>query len=634
MTTDISKIYINDDENDEIEDEYINPDNIQKYIFDLSLSIKKRKKAIEMYYDMFNNEMVEIINKLSGMYIFSNTVLLENYINELCLNSNLPINLKVILVQALTTPNYDNKVSKYGYSTLNKLCNDLGDLPTPIKIETVKILMKDKSNNYQKESLTYFCNIINNKDLECEFRYKSILSLELNIDIDKYYIEEIMYSFMMNNNNMTRYRILSAQYILQHNFESKKDNTYVILMSFAKDINLDTNIRADSADVILRFGNDEYKKMARDIIHILSSVSGNVKTIYENAQNVHTVQFEENVSEGIEFLSSFQISTYINFDYVNEKINDLVKIKYNIKNDIDKEIIDKIKIAMNRIYMDRALYSKYNSTLTSILLKVWSYIEYNKENSDQMKNRMLEELIDMSGTCSTGYAERLINVISGFGDFNYTISWEDQIVSNLCGRLNHRARNINETNGYWNNDSKLEIIVDNLINDSKLLERLIISKYVKDNKISGYNTDDFNKIKNKYEEYINSNSTDTNNSKKKGKNTKDLKRSVKILSDNEFESLRNKLLNDKKYPSKRDKLTTYLSIFTNNYILDIFQDKVLNEMTMDVSNYTNRKYFLTFFRECLLSITEEMYNEFKEHITDTDFNLYIRKAISTYEGLN
>ena len=33
----------------------------------------------------------------------------------------------------------------------------------------------------------------------------------------------------------------------------------------------------------------------------------------------------------------------------------------------------------------------------------------------------------------------------------------------------------------------------------------------------------------------------------------------------------------------------------------------------------------------MLSIREELYTEFKPHITDSDFDLYFRAAISSYE---
>ncbi len=114
----------------------------------------------------------------------------------------------------------------------------------------------------------------------------------------------------------------------------------------------------------------------------------------------------------------------------------------------------------------------------------------------------------MAGTCSSGYATRLINTISGFGDFNMRISWREQIISNLTGRLNAIIREMDD--------------------------------------------------------------------------------------------------------------------------LDL-QEKIIEEMTVESSEYERRKHFLKFFRQHILGIMEEMYEEFKEHITDTDFDLYFRQAVSMYE---
>jgi hypothetical protein len=59
---------------------------------------------------------------------------------------------------------------------------------------------------------------------------------------------------------------------------------------------------------------------------------------------------------------------------------------------------------------------------------------------------------------------------------------------------------------------------------------------------------------------------------------------------------------------------------------------IYSEMCVPCSHYENRLSFLSFFRDNMLSIREEMYEEFKEHITDESFDLYIRKAIIVYEG--
>jgi glutamate formiminotransferase len=64
------------------------------------------------------------------------------------------------------------------------------------------------------------------------------------------------------------------------------------------------------------------------------------------------------------------------------------------------------------------------------------------------------------------------------------------------------------------------------------------------------------------------------------------------------------------------------------------QEKVVEEMTIPSFNYDLRKNFLKFFRKNMLSIREEMYQEFKNHISDSDYDLYFRKAISMYENGN
>ena len=66
--------------------------------------------------------------------------------------------------------------------------------------------------------------------------------------------------------------------------------------------------------------------------------------------------------------------------------------------------------------------------------------------------------------------------------------------------------------------------------------------------------------------------------------------------------------------------------------LEDFFNSVIEEMTENSQNFSNRQSFLLFFRSNMLNIRENMYEEFKDHITDTDFDLYIRKAISVYEG--
>jgi hypothetical protein len=469
----------------------LDDENLSKTIVDISVSLETRIKAINRYAEVQGNDnTIETINKLGMMYQLSNTRTLRQYLYTICEKSSLNAFLKSISAKTLCVQDEKDDLGYKAVSTVYPLMGE--DVGTPYKIDFVKLLMKNEK--YKDNANTYFCSIINNDKLNCDYRYKVILGLESeNKDLFSFFIKEACLTFLKNNKNILSYRILSAQNLLQKKHE--KDFVQDILFGIANDESVEYNTRADATDVLLQLGDDEAKKVARDII---IKLGGQKYTIYSNAQNVHSKAVEDSVKDALTFLQSFEImkvkSKVIDMNYVEEQILALD----NGQN---------IKVALNRIRMDRALYSEYNCTLVHILLQVWTYLSKHKSETE-MKVRLLEELNEMAGTCSSGYATRLINTISGFGDFSMRISWRDQIISNLSGRLNAKIREMDD--------------------------------------------------------------------------------------------------------------------------LDL-QEKVLEEMTIESCNYEKRKHFLRFFRENVIDIMEEMYHEFKELVTDTDFDLYFRQAVSAYE---
>ena len=66
-------------------------------------------------------------------------------------------------------------------------------------------------------------------------------------------------------------------------------------------------------------------------------------------------------------------------------------------------------------------------------------------------------------------------------------------------------------------------------------------------------------------------------------------------------------------------------------IIDDFYENVLEEMTE--KSYDTKPSFLLFFRTYLSIIREELYTEFKTFVNDFEFDIYFRKALSTYDGI-
>lgn len=627
-------------------------------ILNFDLNISHRIITLKVLNNLYSDSIIDLINRLNGMYIFSKSKFVEEFIYKICMSCDfLSYTDKILLGQSLCS-HEDEK----GYEVLDMiLMNTLGanskEIPTPLRVETIKTLFD--SEKHRTNSEEYFLELIDRNNLDCEWRYKTILSLEdeyfsddeenddkeneediYNKKYNKFIIDLISYSFFIffkNETNDITLRLLAAQYLYQNNL-LQKENQYIEDTLFYISENTETqyNIRADATDILLKYSNN--KEKAKSIILKLGKedhVSGKtnkVRTIFENAQNVHYNEFEKSVNEGIDFLNTIPTMKIndmeIDFEYIKNEIIKIISKSNRSKVTPDQEDnkdfsidkvsnFEKIKISLNRIDIDRALYSKYNCTLAGILIKVWTYIfdkERDQEQQKEMKWRLFQELEDMSGICSTGFAERIVNVISGFGDFNFRISWEEQIVSNFSGRLNKRARDIIEN---YNSIHNLEIISNILIQNDYYTETNIIKIYMKNKNLF--------KPDGPYDRYV---------------QVGDYEKIVDVFKDEVlFKSLKNKLSVNNDYPLVSEKYNCFIKFLyeefeiddPNTYILEKFQENVLNELTVDTSKSTDRRCFLTFLGEELLSIREELYEEFKDFISSNDFDTYFRTAISRYE---
>lgn len=604
-------------------------------ILDNTVNNQTRLKVLEKFFEARENDTIEIINKITGIYQFSGSKLIEHFLFIIATESNISSFLKLECAKSLLSfeeleegsdsdddedlanikresdtaiRERNQKRKENGFSVLNTVCSSMSDMPTPCVIEAVFLLMT--SSNYTEQCIGYLCSLLCDEEIDCDYRYKIILALEKQSKIEnkELYLYNGLFCFLLFAKNMTMYRILAGQYLLQKIKLSTDDIEEIqnIILSFAIDDELDYDRRADAADLLLQLGSPDMKIKGREVINHLAQLKGIVRTIFDNAQNVHTVEIENSVMHILEFLADFPIKKVneqpIDFEYVNSNIENTLKelrniphleiesnnikgncsfcnspVEFYIENENKKFCChicyksytkeENIKVSMNRIYMDRLLYSKFNITLNHILIKVYSYM-ITQDNYEEMYKRLLEELDDMSGTCSSGFASRLVNVISGFGEFNIQISFADQIISNFAGRLNARLKKITEPNSIFLNERLNDMI----------------------------------------ELYILSNSELHTSLKEKIKATTNLDIINEFLAENRTEKINN--------------------------CLNEFQLNALNELTIESSSFNDRKNFLLFFRSNISSLRTELWEEFKEYVNDTDFDLAFRRAIYNYEGCN
>jgi hypothetical protein len=489
------------------------------------------------------------------------------------------------------------------FEPLNELCPFLSNIkiPTPKRVEAVCILMRNRK--FHTQARNYFFEILNDTDLKCEYRYKTITSLKNIFDqrkcwikdkvereiIDKdriFFEKESFLYFLRNTKNEQNYRILSAQALLvNYNEIDIKEILYYLLEIAQKETN-DYNTRADATDVILRYSSNhgEINNIAKKIITELGrNGQKDVKTIYQNAQNSHTKEIEESAIKTLESLSQIPLikinndKEVIHFDYVFNKLY------YDNDN-----INEKIQISLTRISFDNALYSKLSLSLKNVLTIIYSYI-LKHEYKEILLERLNEELTECANICSTGILERMVNSLSGFDEnLGLRISFEDQIISNFGGRLNTRIQNLLNQPCLHKSNKIFCTCLQDICDESRDFITLSITDTVLrkcEKCICCVHRDKIKKVKNKLRMDI-----------------------------SELECIHNNCDN-----------TTCNEILVND---------ILEQMIIPPRYFERRITFLKFLRLHLSDIMEELREEFKDYVDPPTFDMCFRRALINYEGEN
>jgi hypothetical protein len=328
------------------------------------------------------------------------------------------------------------------------------------RIDSCRYLFGTQDPDYKQISQESLLEIIDTTEYPSEFRYKIIAGFISKTGINTYlnytklkipYDEEFVYglqtNFFYNDKNGVRDRILSGQHLLQMELVESREKEEVgeTLLNFAEDAKNDENTRADAGDVIFRLGTSDQKKRARTIITDLGfsttdshkigvgSLMDRTKSIYSDSQNIH--QFQSQIDKFIEKIINETEIKILPFHEVHNEVINYLRIKI-----LDKKVLVQSFKALNRISIDTARFTSHKVTLAEIFVHIWArIIKYDSGRQEELKKRMMEELIDMGDTCSSGHSGRFVNILSEV-DISLKISWEEQILSNMAGRMLARIR--------------------------------------------------------------------------------------------------------------------------------------------------------------------------------------------------
>lgn len=363
--------------------------------------------------------------------------------------------------------------------------------------ESIKYLYG--SEEFDDILMDFIIPFIKNKKYSCEKRYKFLNELFHSEGIKLYFniqklTREINFSMALNTlfvfffdkQNDIVYRLLAIKqnFLLQSTF-SKTDNldsVFKELFEICNDTTISDDDRYNAADTIYRSGTIENQQKANDILLKLQE-SKRLKSIYNNAYNVHTTSILESVEK---FLCKLVSDIEIKVDTLESTVNSITGLIKN-SNLSESEYIGAFS-SLNRITIDHTIFTKYKFTLSEILCKVWKKIQLS-DKKEFLESRLVQELIeiqDWNTGCSTGFASRLVNVFSGIDD-TLCISWKEQIEGNIKGRIEAKIRESEISDvlvlGMLPDAEERQIYLDfvnSCINDIKQEMKQEFSLYIKD----------------------------------------------------------------------------------------------------------------------------------------------------------
>ena len=422
---------------------------------DYSLDESTRNNILNKLLSLDSNILVDIISDHCSSFLDSEYTMLEDHLQTIANNTQLlfPLRLKCarciknnnliidILQQAILI-HYDNRPK---YSITIALIFDeaikLLDHKDDVLIYEKEINQLMKQNTNSKDTLTI--TLLNNNEKHINdsisknklsdssldiltqififcitdsystifYSYKLLHRLSIS-SIDSNRLSSIIDSFILWNINHTHYsmmyHILSLQQLLKINLLSSQHLDSLLSIIKHKRYDLAYNDLGDAADFLLSIKIPtllSYVKKGQDLLLDIDK-EGVQGGIWSSKQTIHQVSsdidsFINNILNDI--TPAKNISSII-LDIINN--NSSYFIHYD-------NLIDTISKSILRIEYDLSHYGTMKYSLHIIFSKIITYILHHTF-SHSLQLRLIEELYEMSSTCTSGHILRLMNIFSGF----------------------------------------------------------------------------------------------------------------------------------------------------------------------------------------------------------------------------
>ena len=327
------------------------------------------------------------------------------------------------------------------------------------------IIKKSNSNKEIDDIYLYFINISKNTRLSVDVRMNviDILNLSNNkkyIEVSKSLLQNVRNNNINNSDNNTTITFNNNLNRISNIVKNKAINK----VNNVNNSNINQTNRHNPPQLLVDIDGTTYP-IPPDInvppLTVETEVKKPEKSIYDDSQNVHNTTINQStLNTATEMIKMYDpgIKT---IDYVYYKTKS-----------IDEFSIEKIEKSIHRINTDTSTFGK-GFTLYTIYQSLLNLIEQHPQKRD-MDERLLDELIDMSGKCSTGHLSRLINVLQGF-ETNLQVKVKININDEIYAKIKHLIEQS------ITDDENMDEIMEDMLSENKTVYINFVNKVINDN---------------------------------------------------------------------------------------------------------------------------------------------------------
>lgn len=385
-------------------------------LFDYDVDIKERL-------DIFRSveDKVEVVNSLAFTYISTSCKDVGEYLEAIASMEDQDVYVRFIAATSLVeNVNKYIDMSSNGFAIIDRLC-DVEECHRAMRRKIILYMCRSGRHIFKTKRRLVHEVTLSKENVKKDIQYVLSIEDEQIPECRKdFFIINVLRHFLHARDMDS---VIASERIISRCLTSGKySDVFESACFHLVDICYNSgsvDLRSDAADVLINSKDDNLISIGRDVIRELSGSD----MYHDSKQTVHMTSIELSCVSNLERLLSMQLDVH---DYET-------CVSLFLQESIPSE---KLLCALERIEKDRIKHTKYNVTLQFVFCRVWSYI-YKSSNRVSLSKRLVEELEDGAGLCSSGFLSRMLNSLSGYDGFGIGVSFEDQIYSYFSINLNN-----------------------------------------------------------------------------------------------------------------------------------------------------------------------------------------------------